>query len=507
MFELAEAGKKLSKAEYKQAEQEIRPALIEMQQQLKSRKDFSVLILVSGVEGAGKEETVEFLNEWLDPRGVQVNAFVLPTAEELERPPMYRYWRALPPKGATGVFYGSWYTRPIVERVFDKMSKKQFAASLKNIVDFEQHLYDEGVILIKFWMHLSKKAQKERHKKLSKDPRQSWRISEIDKNYFKVYDNFYKVSDKAVKMTDLPHAPWHIIEAVDDQYREITVARTLLDTVNERLKTKSKKPTLKPMTIPRLKPKSELDDIDLNRSLTKEKYEARLKTLTAEIAELTRESYRRGVSSVIVYEGWDAGGKGGNIRRLTSGIDARYTRVIPIAAPNEIELLHPYLWRFWLHLPRDGRVTVFDRSWYGRVMVERVEGYCAPEDWQRAYAEINDFERQIIESGSVLMKYWIHISKEEQLRRFNERKRIAYKQFKITDEDWRNRKKWNAYLLAVDDMIKQTNTKLAPWTIIPGNNKYYARIAAMTAYRDRLKAALKTSKKKEKKAARLKMEG
>jgi AMP-polyphosphate phosphotransferase len=505
MFEKAENGKKLSKEEYKKAELLIRPALIEMQQKLIKRKDFSVLILMSGVEGAGKEEAINFLTEWLDPRGLEVTAFVSPTAEELERPPMYRYWRVLPPKGKTGLFYGSWYSQPIVDRVFDKLGKKEFNASMQDIARLEEHLYDEGVILIKFWMHLSKKAQKDRHKKLSKDPRQCWKISELDKDYFKKYDDFFKVSERALEKTDKQHAAWHVIDAVDDRYREIEVARILLDTVNERLATKKKSSAPKPMAIPRSKPKSKLDKIHLDRALTKDKYEVELEKLQAEIAELTREAYRRGISSVIAYEGWDAGGKGGNIRRLTSGIDARYTRVIPIAAPNQVELMHPYLWRFWLHLPRDGRVTVFDRSWYGRVMVERVEGFCTPNDWQRAYDEINDFERQIIDSGSVLMKYWIHISREEQLRRFNERKKIAYKQFKITDDDWRNRKKWNAYLLALDEMIKRTSTKKAPWTIIPGNNKYFARITAIKAYRDELKKVLKKSKKKDKKSAALKM--
>ena len=193
---------------------------------------------------------------------------------------------------------------------------------------------------------------------------------------------------------------------------------------------------------------------------------------------------------VAVFEGWDAGGKGGAIRRLTRGLDARDYRVVPIAAPTEDERAHHYLWRFWRYLPRRGRITIFDRSWYGRVLVERVEGFAAEDEWRRAYSEINDFEAQLTDFGTVLLKFWLHITPDEQLRRFEERQGIGYKQWKITDEDWRNREKWALYESAVQDMVERTSTSAAPWTLVEGNSKRYARLKVLRTVCDALEAAL-----------------
>jgi len=504
MFELAEIGNTLTKAEYKKREQEIRPALIRAQQEMRKRKDFAVVVIIGGVEGAGKNETVNFLSSWLDPRGVEVNAFGPPSEEETERPRLYRFWRALPPKGKIGIFFGSWYTDPIVARAFKTIQKLEFANQLQQINAFESHLHAEGVLLVKFWLHLSKKAQIRRHKKLSKDPKRRWRLSKLDKEYFKVYDRFYKVSEGALRITSTGAAAWNVIEAENDEYREISVARILLDAIESRLGEKARG-TPQPMAIPKMQPHTALDNVDLSRRMSKAEHQKKLELLQGEINVLSNKAFERGISSVLVFEGWDAGGKGGNIRRLTMGLDAWHYRVISIGAPTEEEKSQPYLWRFWRHLPRDGRITVFDRSWYGRVLVERIEGFCLPEDWRRAYAEINDFEMQIVGNGTVLVKFWLHISKEEQLKRFNERKKIAYKNYKITDEDWRNREKWNAYLVAVDEMLARTSTDVDPWTIISGNDKYYGRIQTLTTYRNALARALKESAKKVKSPEALKL--
>ncbi len=505
MFELAEVGHRLTKEEYKAAEAEIRPALIELQQELRARKDLAVVILVAGVEGAGKSETVNFLTSWLDPRGVEVNAFGPPSEEELERPRFWRFWRALPPKGKIGIFFGSWYSEPIVDRVMGRSKGSEFARRLLEIDAFESHLNAEGVLLLKFWMHLSRKEQKARHKRLSQDPNQSWHLSLLDKRYFKSYDGFYRVSEEAVQASNTLSAAWHVVEAVDDRYREITVARAVLDAVRERLGRVHGGQKPAPMPVPAKAPRTVLDALPDGKPLGKKAYEKRMGELTAEINGLTLDAFRRGISSVLVFEGWDAAGKGGSIRRLGAALDARYFRVVPISAPTEEERAQPYLWRFWRHLPRDGRVVVFDRSWYGRVMVERVEGFCHKGDWMRAYNEINDFEAQLVGSECVLLKYWLNITPEEQLRRFEERKVVDYKRFKITEEDWRNREKWNAYLVAVDEMVQRTNTLTAPWTLVDANDKFAARVRVLAAYRDALRKAMKRTRRPKKSLQEMKL--
>jgi polyphosphate:AMP phosphotransferase len=496
MFEMAEVGRKLSKEDHKTAEEEIRPALLEIQQQLRRDKKLSVVILVGGVEGAGKGETVNLLSYWMDPRGVEVNAFG-PDEESRGRPPFYRFWMHLPPKGKIGIFFGSWYTAPIVSQALGESKKASFVHQLEQINTFEEHLSAEGVLIIKFWLHLSKEAQLKRHKKLSQDPRQCWRISKQDKEFFKLYDRFYKVSEEALRITSTGCAPWYVIEATDRRFREISVMRKLLEAVRERLEQeKVEKPHALPMEIPQQPPKTVLDTMDLSLSIPEKDYEKEIRELQGEINELGHEAFQRGVSTVTAFEGWDAAGKGGTIRRLTQGLDARNYRVVSISAPTEEEQAQPYLWRFWRHLPIAGHMTIFDRTWYGRVLVERIEGFCHTADWRRAYSEINDFEAQLVQNGTVVTKYWLHLSPQEQLRRFEERRDTPYKQFKITDDDWRNRDKWNAYLVALDEMFARTSTAVAPWTIVPANDKLYERITVLAVFRDNLKRALKKSGKK-----------
>jgi AMP-polyphosphate phosphotransferase len=205
---------------------------------------------------------------------------------------------------------------------------------------------------------------------------------------------------------------------------------------------------------------------------------------------LTRHPKFKYMSVIMVVEGNDAAGKGGCIRRVTGALDARMYQVIPIAAPSEEERAQPYLWRFWRHLPRKGRVTIFDRSWYGRVLVERVEGYCSEADWMRAYSEINDFEAQMVRHHLLVIKFWLTITKDEQLQRFEAREKTGFKRFKITEEDWRNREKWEEYEMAVCDMVDRTSTKLAPWTLVEANNKYFARIKVLKTLCEQIEAKL-----------------
>jgi polyphosphate kinase 2 (PPK2 family) len=229
----------------------------------------------------------------------------------------------------------------------------------------------------------------------------------------------------------------------------------------------------------------------MSLTLTKAAYKKELLKYQGQLNILMRSpEFKKRMSLVVAYEGADAGGKGGNIRRVTAALDARYYNIIPVAAPTDEEKVQPYLWRFWRHVPGKGRVTIFDRTWYGRVLVERVEGYCSEADWMRAYSEINDFEEQLVRNNILIVKFWLAISKEEQLRRFKEREKIGFKRFKITEEDWRNREKWDAYEQAVCDMVDRTSTDIAPWTIVEGNSKYYARIKVLKTLCDTIEAAL-----------------
>jgi polyphosphate kinase 2 (PPK2 family) len=224
-----------------------------------------------------------------------------------------------------------------------------------------------------------------------------------------------------------------------------------------------------------------LETVDLNKSLTKEEYRTQRNRYQLQLRELAYQLYEQRRTLVVVYEGWDAAGKGGNIKRITGRLDPRGYEVFSIAAPKGDDATHHYLWRFWRRLkpPDEKQILIFDRSWYGRVMVERLEGFCTEEEWRRAYREINEFERQLVDFGTILVKFWIHISSEEQLRRFEARQDTAYKAWKLTDEDWRNRQKWDEYEEAVEDMLLRTSTITAPWTVVEGNQKWFARVKAL----------------------------
>lgn len=488
MFETAELGRKISKEDYKAQEPELRMQLLEVQEDLK-QASFPVIILIGGVDGAGKGETVNLLHEWMDPRYLQAYAFGLPSDEERERPEAWRFWRVLPPKGRIGIFFGSWYTRPIVDCVYEKINEAELEAALVSINTFEKELVDDGALIIKFWFHLSKKAQEQRLKALSENPKTRWRVTKTDWKHFKIYDTFRRISERALRTTSTGEAPWTIVEGEDARYRSITVGNHILETITKRLAAeKNNEHAAAP-------PKKETDEmpytllntLDLSQSLSDDKYKSQLEKYQGKLNLLYRKAKEKGLSAILVFEGWDAAGKGGIIRRITPAMDARDYQIIPIAAPTEEERAHHYLWRFWRHLPRAGRVTIFDRSWYGRVLVERVEGFAAEDEWKRAYAEIVNFEEKLDKHGILLLKFWVHIDQDEQLRRFQLRQNTAYKHFKITDEDFRNREKWNDYEIAANEMIERTGTEFAPWYLIEANDKKFARIKALKIFYERLK--------------------
>ena len=497
MFEAAELGRKISKAEFKQAEQELRTELLAVQRALRTA-DFPVVVIVSGVEGAGKSEVVNRFSKWLDMRGVVTTSFFDETEEERERPRYWRFWRTLPANGQIGVFYGSWYTQPIIQRVLGEMDEAAYERELSRIASFERMLALEGALFVKLWFHLSENAVArmfDKHsKKEKKALRSEWRTNPYSKRFAKRYREFAEVSERAIRMTDLGVSPWHIVEAEDRRYRELRAGQLLLQRLRERLKraAQSSDPQTPEEPIP--EPGEDLtvlSRVDLEQSLEESSYRKQLKQEQARLRELTLRAREAKRSTVILFEGWDAAGKGGAIRRVCAAMDARLYRVIPIAAPTDEERAHHYLWRFWRHLPRAGFVTIFDRTWYGRVLVERVEGFASSEQWKRAFLEINRFEEELAEHGTVVCKFWLHLSPEEQLRRFEERQATPWKQHKITEEDWRNRERWGAYERAVNDMVVRTSTSYAPWTLVAGDDKLFARVQVVRAVCDQLEAALK----------------
>jgi len=491
VFESAEIGNRVDKEAYNLQAPDVRVALLHLQGDLKEA-GLPVLVIIGGVEGAGKGETVNLLLEWLDARGVRTYAFGEPSDEERERPRFWRYWRALPGKGRIGIFFGAWHTQPIVDRVFKRLGRARFDQELDRIADLERMLTADGVLILKFWMHLSKKAQRARLKELEKDPKLSWKVTKREWKFFELYDDFREVSEHALRRTSAPEAPWHVIEASDARYRNLTVTTIIREAIQSRLDELKEKPApareKPPLPAPR--PINILNSLDLTRALPDEDYEKALLKYQSRLNRLHRELPKKGRSLALLFEGPDAAGKGGTIRRVIQAMDARAYQVISVAAPTEEERQQPYLWRFWRHLPRQGHVTLYDRSWYGRVLVERLEGFCPPADWNRAYTEINAFEEQQADFGTILVKFWLHVSPEEQLRRFQEREHIAYKQYKITEEDWRNREKWNGYEAAACDMIERTSTDVSPWVLIEANDKNWARVRVLKTVCHRLEEAL-----------------
>jgi AMP-polyphosphate phosphotransferase len=491
MFESAELGHKIDKETYDAEEPVLRLSLLEAQFTLAKTRDFPVIVLIGGVDGAGKGPTVNVLNAWMDPRLIETNAMGAPSDEEEDRPRMWRFWRALPPAGKIGIFFGSWYSQPILNRVYGETGASDLEKSIEEIERFEAMLAAEGALILKFWFHLSKKAQKKRLKALEKDSVNHWRVQDTDWERFEMYDRFRKISELTLRRTSKGHAPWHVVEGGDERYRNLTVGRTLLAALRERLDGVQPEPAAAaaPPPLPSVDGRNVIDALDLSLALKKKEYEERLAELQGRFNGLSRHKKFARHALVAVFEGNDAAGKGGAIRRMTGALDARFFRVVPVAAPTEEERLHPYLWRFWRHIPRRGNCVIFDRSWYGRVLVERVEELSPEDAWMRAYGEINDFEEELARHGCILAKFWLAIDRNEQEARFRARQDTGYKRFKLTPDDWRNRDKWDLYVHAVSDMVDRTSTSVAPWTLVEANDKYHARIKVLETLCERIEAA------------------
>ena len=490
MFEAAEIGHKVGKSAFREAVPPLREALLQAQAQLFADKKSPVLILISGEDGAGKRETIHVLYEWMDPRYLSTLAFDAPTDEERERPAMWRYWRSLPPKGRMGIFAGSWYSDPIRQRIEGAISQREIDARADQINRFEAMLVNEGALILKFWIHLSKDAQRARFTELQNNPLTAWRVTPWHWDRLKSYDKLQAVAGHLLRMTDTSWAPWQVVEGTDERYRSLRVGQLIEAALKAHQAKKSRARTTKhspqllsgATTTAQLPTRvitdgrSVLSALDMDLRLSDKVYERELAKLQGRLSVLARDPRFLKRSLVLAFEGADAAGKGGAIRRISGALDARQFQIIPVAAPTEEERAQPHLWRFWRYLPRQGHITMFDRTWYGRVLVERVEGFCAPSEWQRAYGEINDFEHEMVESGVIVLKFWLQISQEEQLLRFHAREQIGFKRFKITQEDWRNREKWDAYQNAICEMVERTSTGEVPWTLVESNDKNFARI-------------------------------
>ncbi|HTT66947.1 MAG TPA: hypothetical protein VMF70_02855 [Gemmatimonadales bacterium] len=485
MLETLDLDKKIDKAAYDKSFPVLRDKLRDLQRRCFDAK-IPVAVVFEGWDASGKGESIAKLVERLDPRGVKVHPISAPLDDERLRPFLWRFWTRIPARGEVAVFDRSWYGRVLVERVEKLIKPEQWRSAYNEIAQFERMLTDDGMVIVKFWLHISEKEQKRRFKEIEKSKYDSWRVTKEDWEHHKQYDEYAEAAEEAFERTNTAYAPWTIVEATDKRYRLIKIFKTLADAMQTAVNAKAQQPAAVKRTarasvsVQALKEmETVLDKVDLTRALKRKEYEEQLKEYQVRLRQLEFRCFeeRRPVS--IGYEGWDAAGKGGNIRRVTEALDPRGYSVIPIAAPKGDDATHHYLWRFWRQLPKAGHLAIFDRTWYGRVLVERVEGFCSEAEWRRAYQEINEFELSLTNAGMIVVKFWLQISKEEQLRRFKEREKIAYKQYKITEEDWRNRGKWDAYRQAVVDMLQNTSTSYAPWTIVEANDKLWARIRTL----------------------------
>jgi polyphosphate:AMP phosphotransferase len=480
MLEKVDLTKTLDKETYRKLMPALEGRLGELQR-ICREKAIPVTIVFEGWDAAGKGSLINRLMLSLDARGYTVHPTNSPNEEERLRPFLWRFWTKTPAAGRIAIFDRSWYGRVLIERVAGLVKKKIWQNAYAEITAFERQLSDDGGALIKFFLHISKKEQKKRFDVLVGNKATAWKVSSNDWENHQRYGKFMVAIEDMLAKTDTAYSPWTIVESTNFKFAIVKVFQTVIDSLEQRIaRSSSKKPATPRIRRKNLPELSILDSVDMTKDVDADEYSKNLKDCQNRLRDLEHQIYVKRIPVMILYEGWDAAGKGGAIRRLVQGLDPRGFEVIPVAAPNDVEKAHHYLWRFWMSVPKAGHIAIFDRTWYGRVLVERVEGFCRSDEWQRAYAEINEMEKQFCDSGTALVKFWLHISADEQLRRFNERQSIKEKQWKITDEDWRNREKWDDYKIAVDDMIRKTSTNNAPWTIVEANSKHFARLKVLT---------------------------
>ena len=456
---------------------EARARLFAQQNRIKEHK-LPVLILMEGWGAAGKGSVLAKVIKNIDPRFFKVATMDEPTEEEKRKPFLYRYFVRLPEAGKFMFLDGGWLDEITKESLHEKSNETQYKERVCSIRRFERQLTDNGYLVLKFFFHISEKEQKKRLDGLREDKNTRWRVSENDNWQNKHYHKCLETYGQYLDDTNLPAAPWYLIDAKSKKWAELQMLEIMVNGIDTALKNHALAVPLLQNTFP-LEPIARLSEIPLDQTMPEEEYREQLEKCQKRLGELHNELYRKKTPVVIAYEGWDAAGKGGNIKRITGALDPRGYEVHPIASPEPHEKARHYLWRFWNRLPKTGHIAIFDRTWYGRVMVERLEGFCSENDWQRAYNEINEFEHELHEWGAVILKFWVQIDKDTQLMRFHERENTPEKRWKITEEDWRNREKWDQYETAVNEMLQKTNTSYAPWHVLESNDKKYARIKAL----------------------------
>ena len=499
MFDSAILEHKLDKEQFKKLATGLRDELIKAQLELSEHKSHTVLVLINGSDGAGKGEVLNRLYEWLDDHYVETLSYDVGEELDQSRPPFWQYWRDMPGHGRIGVVLGSWYHLAVSARAVGLIDKGDFSKSLDYIRAFEAMLTAERVRLVKLWLHLDPHEGRKRFEK-AKEGNGFGRPLVVEWEQIDTAKERRRLATaafEAVEASSPGYAPWVVIPAADSRYRDIAIAHEVLRVLNrcnaeanEKVGTVSAGVAAVLDPAPELPKPSILTTVDLTKTLEDKEYEEKLEVEQRKLFQLTSSKAFRQHGLVCAFEGSDAAGKGGCIRRLRQALDPREFRVHGITAPNDEERARPYLWRFWRHIPVKGRTVVFDRTWYGRVLVARVEGFWSEDDYKRANDEIKEFERQHSANGYVVVKFWLAISEEEQLRRFKAREEISFKQFKITDEDWRNRAKWPLYERAVTDMVDRTSTSYAPWNLVPCEDKRYGRVEVLKTVVRRLEEAL-----------------
>ena len=474
--------KKESGTRYTRQERDaLRSALAARQQVIKEQK-LPVIVMVDGWSAAGKGSAISSTIRLMDPRFFKVYNMDKITEDEWRRPFLYRYAVKMPGQGQVAFFDGSYLDEAVKDYLSGLTNRKEFERTLKSIRDYERSMTDNGYQIIKIFLNVDKKTQKKRLKALQESKNTAWRVVDEDLWQNENYETFATAYQEARTATETSDCPWHVVEVGNEKDMEGDLLSIITHAIDGRLaeigeKGRDRRPVKNPFALTKIKP---LAKVKLEgKAVPEAEYRKELEQLQKKLSKLHYKLYRKKIPMVIAYEGWDAAGKGGNIKRVASALDCRGYEVFPIASPTPEEKSRHFLWRFWNRLPKTGHIAIFDRTWYGRVMVERLEGYCSENDWQRAYNEINEFERDLTDAGTILVKFWVQIDKDTQLQRFTERQNTPEKQWKITDEDWRNREKWDLYETAMDEMLQKTNTEFAPWTILESNDKYYARIKAL----------------------------
>ena len=487
----------VAKKEYKAEMAELRIRLAELQRKLLDLK-IPVVIVFEGWGASGKGTCISKILYPLDPRHFNVYSMDKIPEEVAMRPFLWDYWRKIPSKGRITIFDKSWHRYVLPERIEKRpLSHAETNGFYYDVESFERKLTDDGVLIVKFFLHISQEDQKARFDKLLGNPDTEWRIDKHDLLQNRDYKSHLKYFEDMIIKSNFDFCRWNIIEANDFNYAAIKMYKILINKI-EKVVNKAENISCDKSTQDSQKDKVHhcefaglLASVNPDKEISQNEYKEQLDYYQDKLSHLEHKLYIKRKPVVIVYEGWDAAGKGGNISRMTQKLDPRGYEVIPISAPSQEELSRHYLWRFWKSAPKDGHIAIYDRSWYGRVLVERVEKFCSDTEWQRAYKEINDMEIHLHNHGAIIFKFWLQISKEEQLKRFQLRDSDPLKQYKITEEDWRNRAKWDDYEKAVDEMIGKTSTNYAPWTIVESNNKKYARIKTLKMVVDTLELELR----------------